>query len=380
MSGIQLGAGITINAGIGLGAAISPPPAPSIYSGSGIFNGAYFDVTETAGLSFGSGDFTIEAWIYPTGAGSNRRFFSQTYYTSSITQQCLRQTSGNKLQYFFNQDGSGLINITGSTNLNFNAWNHCAIVRSGSTFTLYQNGVSVASGSYGGSLPNMITAGLVLGISNAGVTENWDGNISNYRIVKGVAVYTGAYTVPTSEFTATQSANPFGGSNTSAISAGQTQLMLNTFTNEAVNTDNSGYSVTVTNNGVSNDTLNPFTSPSGVNNVTGYSQMPPPVTAGSDVEDQTATINGSVGFTINTPSNIFPNLGGTGVAISALTANNQAFFATYGTGTKTVTWGAGSTYGSSTVNVTTNSGSTIVFFINPALSYPATFNYPFTFN
>ena len=255
---LTIGPGIDIGSGISIGAGVTPPPTPSPYEGSGIFNGAYLDVTETAGLSFGSGDFTIEAWIYPTGPGSNRRFFSQTYYTSSITQQCLRQTSGNKLHYFYNQDGSGLINITGATNLNANAWNHCAIVRLGSAFTLYQNGVSVATGSYGGSLPDMTTAGLVLGISNAGGTENWAGNVSNYRIVKGVAVYTGAYTLPTASFTPTQSANPYGGSNTSAITSGQTQLLLNMYTNEAVNTDNSGYSVPVTNNGVSNDTLNPF--------------------------------------------------------------------------------------------------------------------------
>ena len=252
----QIQAGWEVGPGWAIGT--PPPPVPSIYSGSGTFNGAYLDVTETAGLSFGSGDFTIEAWIYPTGAGANRRFLSQTINASPITQQCLRQINGNKFQYFFNEDGNGLINITGSTNLNFNAWNHCAIVRSGATFTLYQNGVSVGSGSYGGSLPNMIAAGLVLGISNAGGSENFAGNISNYRIVKGVAVYTGAYTLPTASFTATQGSNPFGGSNTSAISAGQTQLLLNTYTNAPTNTDNSGYGVTVTDYGVSNDALNPF--------------------------------------------------------------------------------------------------------------------------
>ena len=258
VSGIQFGQGIDIGSGISIGAGVTPPPTPSPYEGSGIFNGAYLDVTETAGLSFGSGDFTIEAWIYPTGAGANRRFFSQTINATPITQQCLRQTNGNKFQYFFNEQANGLINITGSTNLNFNAWNHCAIVRSGATFTLYQNGVSVGSGSYGGSLPDMTSADLAIGISNAGGSNNWAGNISNYRIVKGVAVYTGAYTLPTASFTPTQSANPFGGSNTSAISAGQTQLLLNTYTNAAVTTDNSGYGVTVTNNGVGSSSLNPF--------------------------------------------------------------------------------------------------------------------------
>jgi hypothetical protein len=114
--------------------------------------------------------------------------------------------------------------------------------------------------------------------------------------------------------------------------------------------------------------------PSGTSNVVGYNEMPPPVTAGGTLEDVTATINGSTGFTINNPST-------TGISINGLTASNETFFATYGTGTKTVTWGAGSTVASSTVNVVNNNPSgfpQLVFFI-VGQSGPATYNYPFTF-
>ena len=110
----------------------------------------------------------------------------------------------------------------------------------------------------------------------------------------------------------------------------------------------------------------------GVNNVTGYNEMPPPVTAGGTLEDPTATINSPTGFTINDDTK-------TGIAITALSASNQAFFATYGTGTKTVTWGAGSTVASSTINVVTNSGASLVFFVQ-GQSGAATYNYPFTFS
>ena len=110
----------------------------------------------------------------------------------------------------------------------------------------------------------------------------------------------------------------------------------------------------------------------GVNNVTGYDEMPPPVTAGGDLEDPTATINSPIGFTINDDTK-------TGIAISALSASNQAFFATYGTGTKTVTWGAGSTVASSTIIVATNSGATLVFDVQGQTG-AATYNYPFTFS
>jgi len=110
----------------------------------------------------------------------------------------------------------------------------------------------------------------------------------------------------------------------------------------------------------------------GVNNVVGYTEMPPPVTAGGTLEDPTATINSPTGFTINDNTK-------TGIAITALSASNQTFFATYGTGTKTCTWGAGSTVASSTINVVTNGGATLVFFV-AGQTGSATYNYPFTFS
>jgi hypothetical protein len=119
----------------------------------------------------------------------------------------------------------------------------------------------------------------------------------------------------------------------------------------------------------------PAPGPSGVDNVTGYSEMPPPVTAGGTLENPTATINGSVGFTINNDTQ-------TGVAISALTASNQAWFAAnYLTvpGTYTCTWGPGSTVASSSITVATLTGSTIVFYIQGQTG-AATYNYPFTFS
>jgi hypothetical protein len=52
------------------------------------------------------------------------------------------------------------------------------------------------------------------------------GAITNFRLVKGLAVYTGNFTVPTSALTATAVANPYGGSNTTAIPSGVTKLLL----------------------------------------------------------------------------------------------------------------------------------------------------------
>ena len=115
--------------------------------------------------------------------------------------------------------------------------------------------------------------------------------------------------------------------------------------------------------------------PSGTDNVVGYNEMPPPVTPGGTLEDPTATINGSVGFTINDDAK-------TGVAITALTASNQAWFAAnYPTipATHTCTWGPGSTVASSSITVVALAGSQMVFYIQGQTG-AATYNYPFTFS
>jgi hypothetical protein len=113
----------------------------------------------------------------------------------------------------------------------------------------------------------------------------------------------------------------------------------------------------------------------GVDNVVGYDEMPPPVTALNQLQDAGATINSPIGFTIN-------NDAATGVAIQGLTASNQAWFAAnYLTvpGTYTCTWGAGSTVASSSITVGQLTGSTIVFTIQGQTG-AATYNYPFTFS
>ena len=101
-----------------------------------------------------------------------------------------------------------------------------------------------------------------------------------------------------------------------------------------------------------------------------YTQMNPPVIAGNQTEDGSATINDPIGFTIN-------NGGATGVAVPTLSAPNQTFFANQGTGYYAASFGPGSTYSTATVQITYIGGSNLVFFIDPGLSYPATFNYPF---
>jgi hypothetical protein len=121
--------------------------------------------------------------------------------------------------------------------------------------------------------------------------------------------------------------------------------------------------------------------PSGSNGVVGFTEMTTSGTQTQWLEDTTATMLAN-GFILNTTSGS-GNISN-GVAISYLTANNQTFFSTYGTGNRTVTWSSGSTTTTMTVNLQTNNQAgqpgVIVFFMNDVVSFPATFLFPVTFS
>ena len=174
------------------------------YGGSGYFDGSgdYLTVADNAALQMGSGDFTIEYWWYPNNITSYQNPIDKGYSGSGAF---LLQTG--------NGDGrilviaSGSIVITSSTAVTVNAWNHMAVVRSGTTLTLYQNGVSVGSATNSTNFNS--TAPLGIG---ATATAPGGGSVgafpivgflSGVRFVKGTAVYSGStYTVPTAPLTA----------------------------------------------------------------------------------------------------------------------------------------------------------------------------------
>ena len=121
--------------------------------------------------------------------------------------------------------------------------------------------------------------------------------------------------------------------------------------------------------------------PSGSNGVVGFTEMTLGGNQNQWLEDPTATMI-SNGFILNATSGTGSI--SNGVAITYLTANNQAFFSTYGTGNRTATWSSGSSLTTMTVNLAQNNQSgqpgTIVFFMNDVVSFPATFVFPVTFS
>ena len=159
-------------------------------------SGDEITVASSSDFGMGTGDFTWEAWIYPTTlAGNWKQLFSTDNYSTGNNISCWLTTDGNLALY--NGQGGNANSLTGDTALTACAWHHVAYVRASGTLKIYLNGHEVASGSVTNDFP---TDGLIIG--NHGGSYPFKGYMSNFRIVKGTAVYTGDFTVPTEPLTA----------------------------------------------------------------------------------------------------------------------------------------------------------------------------------
>jgi hypothetical protein len=180
--------------------------AQSRFGGASIVfdgSGDYLSATPDADYAVGTGDFTVEAWIYPTS-------FPITYNTVAAT----RGLAGNINAWSWSVKDDGTLMVytsnfayqgtdTGAVALN--TWSHVALVRSGTSLQVYVDGVAnratpatVANDFTDETLWIGTTGGVATGGGSGG--DPFTGYIDDLRITKGVARYTSNFTPPTAPF------------------------------------------------------------------------------------------------------------------------------------------------------------------------------------
>ena len=166
---------------------------------SGYFNNSTSDVlniASNAGFAVGTANFTVEGWFYSVDFSHWQHLFhlgGSGHYGIVL----YRSNSDNITVQI---EGSTIITYTFTPTLS--TWYHFALVRTGTgagQVVLYINGVSVATATSAG---NITADNIHIGGIDWGTANNWSGYISNVRFVNGTAVYTGAFTPPTSRLTA----------------------------------------------------------------------------------------------------------------------------------------------------------------------------------
>ncbi|QPB08155.1 baseplate wedge subunit [Synechococcus phage S-H9-1] len=150
-------------------------------------------VPSSSNFQFGTGDFTIEVWVYGsdwTGGSANQ---DQVIYYHNEELSGFYLQAGS-LNYY---NGSAGILISGST-LQDKRWYHLAAVRNSGTTTLYVDGVSVGSAS---DTDDYGVSAITIGKNSGNNLNQFNGYLSNFRIVKGTALYTSNFTPPTTQLT-----------------------------------------------------------------------------------------------------------------------------------------------------------------------------------
>jgi hypothetical protein len=172
---------------------------------SGYFDGTgdWLSVPDNAAFTLGSGDFTVEAWIYNGGTGVRQLICGQIDSAGTIPSLSvyLEKTAANKLLGAVGS-GSTSYTATSTADLPLNQWVHVAFVRNGNTGTLYINGSSDGTVSLTGVTVNDSTNTFSIGRVGEFNSLFFTGYISNFRLVKGTAVYTANFTPTTTPLTA----------------------------------------------------------------------------------------------------------------------------------------------------------------------------------
>jgi hypothetical protein len=142
-------------------------------------------------FNFGTGDFTIEFWLYLTSVASQSTFVD-----------CRPGSAGDYILFDYDPTSKlrlyvNTTTVLSGTTLSTGQWYHIALARSGTSVAYYVNGTQSATGTMSTNL---------LSAANPYIGANYvpgsylNGYIDDFRVTKGYARYTANFTPQTSQW------------------------------------------------------------------------------------------------------------------------------------------------------------------------------------
>ena len=168
-----------------------------ITSGSVSFNddGDYLNIGSSSDYAFGTGDYTIEAWVYHTSLDGQQTYVGDTY--GNTAGAYFYKNSSNRLGIYYSSEVS-----TASESfavIPLNKWVHVAVSRNSGTTRIFQDG-TLATNTGASDNTDLTITQYYIG-DTAQTSGGMIGFISNVRILKGTGLYTSNFTPPTSPLT-----------------------------------------------------------------------------------------------------------------------------------------------------------------------------------
>ena len=168
------------------------------------FSGQYLYIANQSTLTPGTSDFTIECWVYFSSSTTNQGIFQLDTYplTGNTYIGPVLFTGGGiydgRWGSMTKSGGNQSLYADSSFNPSTNTWYHTAVVRSSNTIKVYIDGAEAIS--FSDSTDYTDRDSIVIGAMFS-TSYLMLGYISNFRYVKGTAVYTSAFTPPTTPLT-----------------------------------------------------------------------------------------------------------------------------------------------------------------------------------
>ncbi len=160
------------------------------------FNGSnsYLQVSDVL-TTFGTRDFTIEAWVYMNSVTGSRNIYDGR---GSGTQNIPTLYVSSSTLYYYT---AGSNRITGGS-LSADTWYHIAVARTGTSTKMFVNGTQVGS-TYSDStnyIRDSVARSAYWGNYAGNLGGDYIGYMQNMRITWGFCRYTGNFTAPTAGF------------------------------------------------------------------------------------------------------------------------------------------------------------------------------------
>ena len=163
-------------------------------------SGDYLDVVASSDFSFGTGDFTVEGWFKVDSTSAAQTIIGVWDYQNNQRSWLIEANNSGGLLFSVSNNGSSTTDVVGSNCVSTGVWTHFAAVRDGDNLKLFVNGTQVATSSYSMTLYANSSDKCFIGLLN-GATNKLTGKLSNFRVVKGTAVYTSSFRPPTEPLT-----------------------------------------------------------------------------------------------------------------------------------------------------------------------------------
>ena len=171
-------------------------------------------VTGSQEWDLGTGDFTMEFWVYLMGTETQRPLLLRSRYSTvqgmnpGVQPWRVGWIGVNNFEFFASSGSTQGYNIAQGVSMGpivRNQWVHLAVTRQGNMYRTFQNGVMISSFYSNKTVYHAGGHALSLGWANCDNSSQGGvfapaSYIDDVRITKGVARYTGSFSVPTAEF------------------------------------------------------------------------------------------------------------------------------------------------------------------------------------